>query len=311
MPIFTSYLCAALGHDSSLVPIHGTNDYFVQHGSNSFGGQPEDESAWIEIKRKPKKTKKPNQNSRSMHARSHHNSDQVKPNANLHRTIKPVVPLFKRSKSAISKTKAAKKSIVTLTQANDILDIIIRTAVTDSIKSLQIVGALPSKKALLTKDKQSRVKNEVRAFKKASTYCKPTAVKPHTAYKLHFDKKDVTNVTEMKFGHTIAEIIRELKKTQKVKIAQFMCRKIMSDSVGINAYKTPISSIHKNKRVYNTKRNYLHEHSCYLVSNSDNEEQNVAVDEIGDTTIPPITRRITRSTAQLQQPITINVRNIL
>ena len=216
MPIFTSYLCAALGHDSSLVPIHGTDDHFVQHGSNSFGEPPEEESAWIEVewKNKKNKTKKYNK-----HAHSYRHSDQVTPNTNAYCTTQPVVPPFKRSKSAISKTKAAKKSIATLTQANDILDIIIRNAVTDTIKSLQIVSALPSKKALLTKDKQSRVKNEVRAFKKASTYRKPTAVKPPTAYKLFFDKKNVTGVTETKFGHQLKEILRELEKTQKVKIA--------------------------------------------------------------------------------------------
>ena len=54
MTIYSSYLCAALGRESSLVPIHGTDDS-VQHGSNSFGGNSEIESNWIEVIRKSKK----------------------------------------------------------------------------------------------------------------------------------------------------------------------------------------------------------------------------------------------------------------
>jgi hypothetical protein len=139
MPIYSSYLCAALGRESPLVPIRETDDVQFQHGSNSFGEPPELESAWIEVKR----SKKP-RTQRSKHAPKYRNSDQVIHGTKARHTTPPVVSLPTRSKSAIKKNEKAKQSLVTLPQANDILDIIIRNAVVDSISSLQVVGALPS-----------------------------------------------------------------------------------------------------------------------------------------------------------------------
>ena len=148
MPMFSSYLCAALGRECPLVPIHGINDqdvhhgtsdplatdHMFQHGSNSFGEQPDLECAWTQVKQ------------RNTRGKFHHDSDQVFYGDAFPPLPRRVpVPMVTRPKSTRrkgAKIYKARTSSVTLHEANDVLDMIIRKAVVDGINTLTRAGFL-------------------------------------------------------------------------------------------------------------------------------------------------------------------------